>query len=1055
MLSELGVRLRAVGRKRASVLLGLWGEAGVGKTHAARRLLRELPFPSLSASASDALALLSERAWTRAPAWAVSTLERAARDGDLATPGVAEALGAALASAAPIAVHLEDLHDVPDAVVSLVRALARSAAHAKGVALLVTARTPPPEPFEAHRVVPLDASASAALLQAELGAALPPAALEWIYERAAGNPLFTLEYVRHLARSGSLWNDGRRWHWRAPARAAVPLTIEALIERVLWTAAPDPEARRVLLAAALLSGFPAADLADDVWAGAAGIAPSALQRASLQLQRGGVLDAGAFAHPLYREVLLRAVTPQERRDAARRAVALLADRPLLAARLVDEADLPREDALLVLRRAAQASAEGGSALQEARLLARAAAHAAGEDQGRLALRAAAVLQHHDLPEAVRLAELALASPGAGLDAVQLYVESLARQGQVPDLPALLGRLPERLNAEGELPALLLRAQHLAGQHAAVLEGWAAQPQLHARASPELHKAVAGSALALGRMDLARGLLDRALSAATDALLRCELLSNRAIAFYHAGDSQAADATLRSALELLRGVDSPRMHSSLLVNRAAFLRMLGDYCGMGACLEEALRLRQHGGDGKAYAFAQAGLAELRVEQGRYDEAEDLLGEALATLELFGPSRLLINTRSVACQLYLAQADAQASPIAPLLALKHAERALLEAREAGGPRVVRELLFDASLASTRGGNPQQGLRYAAEMHDLAQAAGNAPIDRLRTLWAQARAQAGLGNVPAARLALREALAAAREQHAALEEHKVRLDLARLEGDVEAAREALRWFEERGLRHGATLARLAFPALAGPTAPASAPPAPGLHLEVLGPVRFAGIPVRGRKRRELLGALLEARVAGRTEVGRLELLDALYPTEHGSEDDVRASASLKELIHAVRDSMGAAAILTTPSGYALGAGVTSDLEAFLRSGDTRLWRGAYLEGQTSTLDAVREGAHLALRAHAERGLLSDPHEAARVGRLLLDADPYDLQALTLTVRALRAANNHKTLARVYAQARAYLQDVGESLPQRWQDFLKGRSEGERSAEAFSSGGPVAPSP
>jgi hypothetical protein len=37
-----------------------------------------------------------------------------------------------------------------------------------------------------------------------------------------------------------------------------------------------------------------------------------------------------------------------------------------------------------------------------------------------------------------------------------------------------------------------------------------------------------------------------------------------------------------------------------------------------------------------------------------------------------------------------------------------------------------------------------------------------------------------------------------------------------------------------------------------------------------------------------------------------------------------------------------------------------------------------------------------------------------------------------ALRAARNYKTLERVYENAKTYLLEVGETLPENWSDFL-----------------------
>jgi hypothetical protein len=50
----------------------------------------------------------------------------------------------------------------------------------------------------------------------------------------------------------------------------------------------------------------------------------------------------------------------------------------------------------------------------------------------------------------------------------------------------------------------------------------------------------------------------------------------------------------------------------------------------------------------------------------------------------------------------------------------------------------------------------------------------------------------------------------------------------------------------------------------------------------------------------------------------------------------------------------------------------------------------------------------------------------------DSYNLHYLALTLRALQRSNNHKTLKRVYAQARATLLEVAEELPEHWADFL-----------------------
>ena len=176
--------------------------------------------------------------------------------------------------------------------------------------------------------------------------------------------------------------------------------------------------------------------------------------------------------------------------------------------------------------------------------------------------------------------------------------------------------------------------------------------------------------------------------------------------------------------------------------------------------------------------------------------------------------------------------------------------------------------------------------------------------------------------------------------------------------------------------------------------------------------------------------SRLRGRSEASRTELIDALYP----GADEVQAASSLKELVHQTRTALGTALIRTTAGGYALGE-VQSDAGIFLKTGDTRLWRGPYLAGTELEPDSLlQETLYEALRKRAAALLESDPKEAVRVGRLLSEADPYDAHALTLTLRALRACGNHRTLKRYYDAARSRWDEVGEILPDDWAAFLAG---------------------
>jgi DNA-binding SARP family transcriptional activator len=193
--------------------------------------------------------------------------------------------------------------------------------------------------------------------------------------------------------------------------------------------------------------------------------------------------------------------------------------------------------------------------------------------------------------------------------------------------------------------------------------------------------------------------------------------------------------------------------------------------------------------------------------------------------------------------------------------------------------------------------------------------------------------------------------------------------------------------------------------------------------------GVPqsVRGQKRKELLACLLEARIAGRAEVTQLELFDSLYPDE--PED--AAAGSLKQLVFQLRKSLGAGVILRTAGGYALGS-MGSDAEDFLKNGDTRLWRGVYREDAGPGDETVASALTHALRIKAAALLGADPLEAARLGRLLLGTDPYDIEALRLALKALQASGDQRALTWLYHQGCQQLAEVGERLPERWADFL-----------------------
>ena len=339
--------------------------------------------------------------------------------------------------------------------------------------------------------------------------------------------------------------------------------------------------------------------------------------------------------------------------------------------------------------------------------------------------------------------------------------------------------------------------------------------------------------------------------------------------------------------------------------------------------------------------------------------------------------------------------------------------------------------AILAEALFGDALQALELAEEADLICRNQGDAVV-YARVISARATAYNSLGRFVEALGSFQQALKLMQQAGALLEAAKIQLEIAGLTKDFDTAQTLLKWFLERDLLNTANIARRYFPELASDTPRVLT--MTQTKLEVFGAMQFvtenSSLPVRGQKRRELLALLLEARIAGRKEVARLELLDALYPNS----DEMESGASLKDIVYQVREIAGSSSILTSENGYALGE-ITTDAETFLETGNTQLWRGAYLDGLNleRNNETVRETLHFALRSNANSLLESDPTEAARIGRLLCDFDPYDLEALQLTVKALRAAQNHKTLSRVYIKARDQLLEIGEVLPMHWQDFLE----------------------
>ena len=343
-----------------------------------------------------------------------------------------------------------------------------------------------------------------------------------------------------------------------------------------------------------------------------------------------------------------------------------------------------------------------------------------------------------------------------------------------------------------------------------------------------------------------------------------------------------------------------------------------------------------GDITALAIAQVSFAGALHSFAEYERAEQVLLEARAVFVTLDPTGHAIDCEAALVTLYLDWPR----QYAPMLALKYARCAQDLAQSMDTGRYHLEV--DCLLARALHANNQslEALEHSSRAVRLVETLDlpTSRFDALWThglmLWANGQSAQALGFLTQA-----QAVAEGYEDRAAA--HRVGLDIDRFTNNLESAEDRLAWFEQRQLNNFCNLTRRSFPALSQTSTDQPAIPEPAsAQLEVLGQMRLrqadAFQPIRGRKRQEFLAVLLEARIAGRQEIPKLELIDRFYRDS----SEAQAAASLKDLAHQIRTAYGSELIITTTHGYALGV-LRTDLEAYLETGDARVWHAPYLSG------------------------------------------------------------------------------------------------------------------
>jgi tetratricopeptide (TPR) repeat protein len=1030
-IAQLSKRLGGIVSKRPSLTLWLWGEPGIGKTHTTQEFLRQTPCHKLSTHAtvkSRALMLMLPRP-KHLPAWVENTLEKADQGASLEQ--LASALGAWLVALAPFVLHVEDVHEASVEQLELLKLLARTIKPTRGLALLATSRTPAPIEFEALRLEALDLHDAQALLEAEVGMGLPSEAIAWIYQHTQGNPLFTLEFFKHLSRYGFLWSDGNRWRWRTPENEQMPSSVEAVIAQMLEMAVESEAARTVLKTRAMLG----LEASQALWTRLSGLSPKQFQTAKHMLELHGIVRENHFVHPLFAEVAHQSLTALERQDIARNAIRLLeASDAMLAASFLEPAKLSAPEALGLLERAIVVAKEVGNQRAMAHFMVAKVQYASQTDRAQLLFEASMSVNQFNLIEAERLAAMATQAEPQNTEMVVWHARLLVLSNRLDQASFIIEQLPEQVMPETTrwLTKIELRILRDPEQ---LLEVWNHHPEIHLKANVVVRTNVISALSEFGHSQMAIAMSQDLLNAkdlsSSDRILCLNALAYSAM---NAGNLSLAEQVYTQGFELIEHhlevssnpMEVARWNAHNRINRSSILHRTGRLEQATEDARAAIASAIQTGRPYIHAVAQVSLAEILTNCADYKQAEELLLEAHVVLGHRPRERVEIECDFA--RLY----TAWNIPYARQLALKHARGVGNQAKDLAYLEARLSALQVAGLAEARFGLVARALEHAENLELVAQETGQAHAQTW-VYWIRGLALEREDQHEKAVRALEEAFQSASHANLdVLEIERIGLELDRVSKNLESARERMVGAQARGWQNLVQLAQQFFPELESNLQSNLEPSNANsntkiVQLEVLGSMRANGKPIsdRNKKAKECLALLLEARIAGRREVAQLELLDSLYPDL--SED--KALGALRQLVFRLRSSLGQDAILRGSAGYSLGA-VSTDVEQFLETHNPSLWRGLYLEDLGEGWDSrIRDVLYDALK----EVIKAVPLEAARLSQILLEANPLDLEVLKLCLGVRNSSGDQRGLSQWYAKNRERFFEVGEALPENWRDLLE----------------------
>ncbi|AZI44842.1 hypothetical protein EHF33_18145 (plasmid) [Deinococcus psychrotolerans] len=1036
LLQTLIRRVDYVHARRGGLALAVVGEPGIGKSHLGQRLLAGVGGLNLTlhthAFETGFGALL---AYPTAPTWARQTLERALAGQSPDAVVLASAVSALLGHAAPALVWAEDFHEVANSerAAEFWTALARHLTHTHGVALLISSRTPLPEPFAEQRLTPLDGLTGRELLEAQAGAPLPPAALDWIESRGRGNPLFLLEFFRHLNRSGALYLDAAdgHWRWHEPPTSTLPLSVEALIADHLSRLTVGTGAETLLGLWALWdSALPGEALEAETAAALSGLDLAQVISLETLAQMSGLRAAQTFAHPLFREVALRELPASLRRELACRCAESLEAAPERAAQFLTWTQWPAAKAALLLEQALRSAGERGDMARAAEYRDALVEVVPAEQRAEAAMSAALALRPLHTERSLARANQARQLDPLNAGALGLCARLLATSGRGQEAERLLEEASDEIKAQADYWATLLETRVSSSDYSGAIRVWQ-EHRSELEGWPQLQTAVATAQVHLGEFGAAVTGIRAALDQPMVMTERVALLHALVRAQISQADPQMF-ASMAEALELTAEAGLTAMRIELLLDRAQILIWAFQLRGAAADAAEAVRLAETQGDPRLLARTQTELAYCLTNLGQFGEAEDLL---LGALNLLGGDQ--VSRHRVLTQLYLTNLYLEwARPPDALLAVRHARQAVRLGHEVHDMVLLTWLMSVAAWAEALHGDLGRAERLIDEGEALMERSGQ-HATRPYYLFARAFVTERQGQQETAAQMFVDACEQAKVLRIMAFAERFGLEADRIHADQISAETRLAFFQQHELHAYAHTALRYFP----PVEQKEVLPQAGssfLYLEVLGEVRVTqgGQPLalRSPSGLRLLVRLLEARLAGRSGAAQAELLESLYPDD----DPERSGARLRQQVRRLRAALGPQSVLRRETGLGAGGGYAlgelgSDAEDFLNTRDTKLWRGAYLADFEDELSSARDVLVYGLRSAGYAAEPHDPREAARLGRILLDTDPFDWAALALTLRNLRQSGEIMELLSLYAEVRQRCALLGEKLPDTWEDFLR----------------------